>query len=64
VLTVVGKPTGDDKFFLVKQQEQVDGLYGRLGKAKYGNVLEDDVVFAKELARWETLHEVLKLRQK
>ena len=51
MLTVVGKLTGDNKSFLVKQQEQVDGLYRRLSKAKYRNVLKDDVVFAKKLAR-------------
>ena len=65
VLTVVGKPTGDDKSFLVKQQEQVDKLYEKIGKAKYGNTLvARDAEFVEELMSWKTLQKVLCLQQK
>ncbi len=65
MLTAVGKLTGDDKSFLLKQQEQVDELYARISKSKYRSTLRDrEVVFVEELARWKVLQEVLLLQQK
>ncbi len=52
MLTAVGKLTGDNKSFLLKQQEQVDKLYARISKSKYRSTLRDrEVVFVEELAR-------------
>jgi hypothetical protein len=63
VLTVVGKLTGDNKSFLIKQQEQVDKLYKKIAKAKYGSALNvGEAKFVNELKAWETLYEVLRLR--
>ncbi len=65
VLTAVGKLTGDNKFFLLKQQEQVDKLYTRISKSKYRSTLRDrEVVFVEELARQKVLQKVLLLQQK
>ncbi len=52
MLTVVGKLTSDNKFFLLKQQKQVDKLYARISKAKYKKALvKVDVKFIEKLIK-------------
>jgi hypothetical protein len=53
VLTVIGKLTGNNKFFLIKSQGQVDKLYIRISKAKYRKalVVVVDIKFVEKLIK-------------